>query len=65
MKAGKSTTSMRHIASHAKFGIFEKLDLLDAILREARGRAADRAEVEAAMLLAGCAHLGARLPWRA
>ena len=33
---------------HAELGIFDDLDLLDAILGEARGRAADRAKIEAA-----------------
>src|SRR5438105_3179224 len=41
---------------HAELGILVHLDLLDAVLREARGRAADRAEVESAVLLAGLGH---------
>src|SRR3954469_2537658 len=41
---------------HAEFGIFHHLDLLDAVLGEVRRRAADRAEIEAAVLLAGLAH---------
>src|SRR6266436_5600334 len=43
---------------HAEFGIFHHLDLLDAVLSEVRGRPADRAEIEAAVLLAGLAHHG-------
>src|SRR5277367_1652609 len=42
---------------HAEFGVFEHLDLLDAVLREPRGRAPDRAEVKAAVFGAGLAHL--------
>ena len=38
---------------HAELRVLLHLDLLDAVLREARGGAADRAEVEAAVLLAG------------
>src|SRR6185312_17355740 len=34
-----------------------QLDLLDAVLRQARGRPADRAEIEPAVFLAGVAHL--------
>ena len=51
---------------HAEFGIFEHLDLADAVLGQPRGRAADRAEIEAAMAAAGVAH-GRRsgCPWRA
>src|ERR1700686_1005937 len=41
---------------HAEFGIFHHLDLLDAMLGEVGRRAPDRAEIEAAMLLAGLAH---------
>src|ERR1043166_3631471 len=41
---------------HAEFGIFDHLDLLDAVLGEVRRRTADRTEIEAAMLLAGFAH---------
>src|SRR6202041_1833726 len=41
---------------HAEFGIFHHLDLLDAVLGEVRRSAADRAEIEAAVLLAGLAH---------
>src|SRR5690606_36215703 len=37
---------------HAELGVLEHLDLGDAVLGEAGGRAADRAEVEAAMALA-------------
>src|ERR1700689_734730 len=46
---------------HAELGVFHHLDPLDAILREARRRAADRAEIEAAMLLAGLAHFRAAI----
>src|ERR1700681_4747346 len=38
---------------HAEFGIFHHLDLLDAVLGEVGRRAADRAEIKAAVLLAG------------
>src|ERR1700675_394679 len=41
---------------HAEFGIFQILDLLDAMLGEGRRRAADRGEIEAVVLLAGVAH---------
>src|SRR4051794_21122922 len=41
---------------HAEFGIFQHLDLLDAMLGEIGRSAPDRAEIEAAMLLAGLAH---------
>src|ERR1700758_2581223 len=41
---------------HAEFGIFDDLDLLDAVLGEVRRRTANRAEIEAAVLLAGLAH---------
>src|SRR3546814_13801332 len=41
---------------HAELGIFEAFDLADAVEGEARRRAADRAEVEAAMRLAGRAY---------
>src|SRR5215510_2357707 len=43
---------------HAELGIFDDLDLLDAVLGEVGGRTADRAEIEAAVLLAGLAHRG-------
>src|SRR6185503_23316 len=36
---------------HAELGIFQDLDMLDAVLGEAGRGAADRAEIEAAMLL--------------
>ena len=55
MKAGKSSTisSIFHTAFHAEASvIFDGLDMLDAILRQPGRRAADRAEIEAAMLLA-------------
>src|SRR3954454_4322824 len=42
---------------HAELGVLDDLDLADAVLREARRGAADRAEIEAAVLLAGLAHL--------
>src|SRR5262245_45423121 len=42
---------------HAELGIFLDLDLLDAVLGEVGGGAADGREVEAAMTLAGLAHL--------
>src|SRR5712672_4177086 len=41
---------------HAELGIFHGLDLLDAMLGEVRRRAADRGEIEAAVLLTGLAH---------
>src|SRR5712672_1722163 len=41
---------------HAKLGILHRLDLLDAMLGEVRGGAADRGEIEAAVLVAGLAH---------
>src|SRR6266702_2253973 len=41
---------------HAEFGIFHHLDLLDAVLGEVCRSPADRAEIEAAMLLAGFAY---------
>src|SRR6267142_2715513 len=41
---------------HAEFGIFHHLDLLDAVLGEVGRRTADRAEIKAAVLLAGLAH---------
>jgi len=40
---------MRHTASMPSSDI-ERLDLLDAVLRQPRRRAADRAEIEAAVL---------------
>src|SRR5437899_11348583 len=40
---------------HTKLGIFHDFDLLDAMLGEVRRGAADRAEIEAAVLLAGLA----------
>src|SRR6516165_11261426 len=49
---------------HSEFGIFDDLDLLDAVLREARRRAADRAEIEPAVLAAGGANLGAAIALR-
>src|ERR1700721_840052 len=42
---------------HAELGIFDRLDLLDAVLGEIGGGAADRREIEAAVPLAGLAHL--------
>src|SRR5258708_12165124 len=44
---------------HAELGIFDHLDLLDAVLGEPSRRPADRAEIEAAMLLAGLPYFGA------
>src|SRR5580692_1500622 len=41
---------------HAELWIFERLDLADAILREPGRRAADRAEIKAAMGLASPGH---------
>src|SRR6266403_88985 len=41
---------------HAEFGIFDDLDLLDAVLGEVRRRPADRTEIKAAVLLAGLAY---------
>ena len=38
---------------HAVFLVLLYFDLLDAVVRKARGRTADRAEVESAVLLAG------------
>src|SRR5579862_9033589 len=46
---------------HAELGIFDDLDLLDAVLREPCRRAANRAQIEAAMLFARSAHLGAAI----
>src|SRR5215213_1901808 len=42
---------------HAELGIFQHLDLLDAVLGEVRGRAADAGEIKSAVLRAGFAHL--------
>src|SRR5262249_11518235 len=41
---------------HAELGIFDALDFFDAVLRKVCGRAADRGEIEAAVLFAGLAH---------
>src|SRR3954471_13027621 len=41
---------------HAELGIFHHLDLLDAVLGKVGRGTADRAEIEAAVLLAGLAH---------
>src|SRR5258708_10155382 len=41
---------------HAEFGIFHHLDLLDAVLGEIGRRTADRAQIKAAVLLAGLAY---------
>src|SRR5262245_46670212 len=43
---------------HAELGIFLDLDLLDAVLGEVRRGAADRGEIEAAVLLARLANRG-------
>jgi NADPH:quinone reductase len=42
---------------HAKLGIFDDRDLLDAMLGKVCGGAADGGEIEAAVFLAGVAHL--------
>ena len=52
MNAGKSTTSIFHTASMPSSGYSSTSTLRDVVERQARGRAADRAEVEAAVLLA-------------
>ena len=52
MKAGKSSTSIFQTASMPSSGYSSDLDRLDAVLGEAGGRAADRAEVEAAVRVA-------------
>src|SRR6478735_4320304 len=49
---------------HAEFGIFHHLDLLDAVLGKVRRRTADRAEIEAAVLLAGLAHRDRAIAFR-
>src|SRR4051812_1895930 len=41
---------------HAELRVFEHLDVLDAVLCEASGGAADAAQVEATVLLAGLGH---------
>src|SRR5438034_9479118 len=41
---------------HAEFGIFDDFNFLDAVFGEVCRSTADRAEIEAAMLLAGLAH---------
>src|SRR6478672_12334276 len=41
---------------HPEFGIFHYLDLLDAVLGKVSRRPSNRAEIKAAMLLAGLAH---------
>src|SRR5690349_12264578 len=41
---------------HPELRVLEHLDLTDAVLGEARGRAADRPQVKAAVLLAGLGH---------
>src|SRR5277367_1582541 len=41
---------------HAKFGVFQHVNLGNAVLREPGGGAADRAEVEATVALAGLGH---------
>ena len=57
MKAGKSWISMRQIASMPQLGVLVHVDLLDAVVGEPGGGAADRAEVEAAVPPACLAHL--------
>jgi hypothetical protein len=47
---------------HAELGVLEHLDLLDAVLGQARRRAADRAEVEAAVGLQASVTCWLRLP---
>src|SRR5215470_13147342 len=49
---------------HSELGIFDDLDLLDTVLRKARRRAADRAEIEPAVLAAGSANLWAAIALR-
>ena len=63
MNAGKSTTSTRQIASMPSSAIFQRLDLLDAVLGEVRRRAADRRRIEPAVFLARLAHWEERLPF--
>src|SRR5437762_14014000 len=41
---------------HSEFRVFDDFDLANAILSQACGRAADRAEIKAAMSAAGGAH---------
>src|SRR5205823_2175697 len=43
---------------HAELGIFQHLDLFDAVLRQVGRGAADRAEIEAAVLRTGLPHSG-------
>ena len=52
MKAGKSTTSIFQTASMPSSGYSRTSTLLDAVLGQPGRRAADRAEVEPAVLLA-------------
>ena len=47
---------------HAEFRVFDTLDALDVVLGQDGGGAADRAEVEATVLLAGVGHLLAAVP---
>src|SRR6478609_9291363 len=49
---------------HAELRIFDALDLLDAVLGEVCRRAADRGEIEAAVLPAGFAHRGGAIAFR-
>src|SRR5690606_13820867 len=49
---------------HAELGVLDDLDTLDAVLREPGGRAADRAEVEAAVGAAGVGDLLAAVALR-
>src|SRR5215471_6774840 len=49
---------------HSELGIFDDLDLLDTVLRKTRRRAADRAEIEPAVLAAGSANLWAAIALR-
>src|SRR6516225_2521919 len=41
---------------HAELGVLDRLDFLDAVLREIGRRASDGSKIEAAMLAAGFAH---------
>src|SRR5205085_400507 len=46
---------------HAELGVLDQLDLLYAVLRQPRRRPADRAQIKAAVLFAGVAHLRAAI----
>jgi len=47
---------------HAQLGVLQHLHLLDAVLRETSGGTTDRAQVEAAVLLARCTRDTQRAP---